>query len=136
MSNEVEPIISVELLSAVLSLGIKGTHNYYLHSLMVNDNTLFYRMHNDFESTTDDIAINLDTLGRKCKEYAFENGYLINSGISMSGHGYAELYSIESISSFEVENPIDFGDSKSILEVHHIILATQWVYDKVKGQQS
>ena len=116
-------MISKELLSEVLGIGVyqsirKDEYAYNDIKLNIINTELLY----DY--------VNIYELAHKCKEWALENGYVINSGATTSNDWCSTIYKVIK------ENPYikELSHTWEQTEVESIFKACQWILDN-KGNK-
>lgn len=118
-----EEIINKELLSLVLEKDICE-----IVWIKHNKNKLQYDVEEDIDYT----KLNLDTLGRLCKEWCLKQEWIISSninGVDYKGDGVGFAY----LQDFEYKHDRDKLRFKGETELEAIIKATEWVA-REKGQ--
>ena len=106
-------MISKELLSEVLKLNItyiERCNNSIIYKISVYDR---------------EEEVNIYELAYKCKEWALENGYVINSGATTSNDWCSTIYKVIK------ENPYikELSHTWEQTEVESIFKACQWILD-------
>jgi len=113
-------MINTKLLSLVLE--VNGEINDKL--TYIDDNVLYYHTYANIVIGTRDYEINLDTLGRLCKEWCFFQGYYLISGYDFEN---------EIMTCFvNVKDELTTEEFEDKTELEAIIKATEWVA-KEKG---
>ena len=114
-------LIKKELLSLVLDKKIQDIIIVYEDSIKYEINS------NKNKWGSEAIDLNLDTLGRLCKEWAWKNYFItIRSGIAENG-GWANLANDNSVSFVSMDIPLT--------ELEAIIKATKWVANEKELQK-
>lgn len=111
-------IISKELLSLVL--GLSDINKVYKY--LTDDNEITYTQYANLTRGSRSTDLNLDTLGRLCKEWLLDNGYSMTMQTISNGNMVCELYSQGKLVHFSGED----GD------VNNYMVLAEWVA-KEKG---
>ena len=122
-------MISKELLSEVL-----GIRYIAMNPILEPMNKIGYLVYGS-QNTPQEVRrnhkqINIYELAHKCKEYAYNQGYIISSGLTpvlgVNKDGWAEVFSSST--------PLDgkLHTFKQLSEPEAIFKAAQWVLDNVK----
>ena len=112
----VEDIISKELLSEVL--GVKISSKYGVIGKDVKDNRFYYLLEGYKHIHSDAQEINIHELAYKCKEWAWEQGYVINSHYAKD-----DCYA-------RANNMVEFSiESKEKTEPEAVFKACQWILE-------
>jgi len=106
-----EDILIKELLSLVIDTKIGNCH--------IDNNEIVYYEGNE-DSPKDYIRINLDTLGRLCKEYCYKLGYEVDTNIT----GWYRI----SKNTDNIFNVVKDGEQMS--ELAAIIHSTKWIVNQ------
>ena len=111
---------SKELLSEVLD--IKVVEVYKIRSNPnFKDNTLLHRI----EGCAVLFTINIHELAHKCKEWAYKNKFIIETGFTTSGDWFYTVLEVKDTSPYVAEVKTNWG----ITEPEAVFQACQWVLD-------
>ena len=82
--------------------------------------------------------LNIHELAYKYKEWAWSQGYLVDSGLSLSSYGFVELYLMEQVEELGDDAPkIDIGHMGAISEIeplNAIWICQEYIYKQVEGK--